>query len=349
MGMAKAGSNYNQPSLLQDDRILLLLRGAEFCEILGMITGAGAGSFVIVPNWRCNGTDDFCRKLSPFVSDENTKAIDESFKGVKLFSNMAVVADGIRKSSTGQLYMVDCLGIVDSEGNTCNSRISFRLVNFPGPLPRSPPRTAADFHIHMRKLFNPDEAQYTEKQLLINVPVQITLDGEAYSNFTELFLEALYDPRAGKMYIVGCRDVRASWNILFESMDLEAGLDCLTGAIVSYPPITALWLANPAARISISSHRNEDDPLYFSTVKLRTLPIYVSKTFYLAVGSRGPPLITGAEALLQRKPSESYESSSYYLEKNQWLNVIDYVVKILVMALSEGVEISYQITYKKPL
>ena len=39
------------------------------------------------------------------------------------FSNMAVVADGIRKSSTGQLYMVDCFGIVDSEGNTCNSRI----------------------------------------------------------------------------------------------------------------------------------------------------------------------------------------------------------------------------------
>uniref|UniRef100_A0A6N2L2C9 Uncharacterized protein n=1 Tax=Salix viminalis TaxID=40686 RepID=A0A6N2L2C9_SALVM len=48
-------------------------------------------------------------------------------------------------------------------------------------------------------------------------------------------------------------------------MDQEAGLDCLTGAIVSYPPITALWLANPAARISISGHRNEDDPLHFST------------------------------------------------------------------------------------
>ncbi|KAJ6698072.1 FAMILY PROTEIN putative (DUF2921)-RELATED [Salix purpurea] len=155
------------------------------------------------------------------------------------------------------------------------------------------------------------------------------------------------------MYIVGCRDVRASWNILSESMDLEAGLDCLTGAVVSYPPITALWLANPAARISISGHRNEDDPLYFSTVKLRTLPIYVSKHSISQWGRGGPqdfdsficncpPLITGAEALLQRKPSESYESSSYYLEKNQWLNGIDYVVKIPVMALSEGVEISYQ-------
>ncbi|KAJ6330216.1 hypothetical protein OIU76_008938 [Salix suchowensis] len=155
------------------------------------------------------------------------------------------------------------------------------------------------------------------------------------------------------MYIVGCRDVRASWNILSESMDLEAGLDCLTGAVVSYPPITALWLANPAARISISGHRNEDDPLYFSTVKLRTLPIYVSKTFLSRSGVEGGlrilTLSSAIEALLQRKPSESYESSSYYLEKNQWLNGIDYVVKIPVMALSEGVEISYQITYKKPL
>ncbi|KAJ6406442.1 hypothetical protein OIU84_010041 [Salix udensis] len=258
-----------------------------------MITGAGAGSFVIVPNWRCNGVAVVFRAVSRL---ENQYAVAMRSR----FSNMAVVADGIRQSSTGQLYMVDCLGIVDSEGKTCNSNLAEDLTlyssAFPDPLPRSPPRTAADFHIHMRKLFNPDEAQYTEKQLLINVSVQITLDGEAYSNFTELFLEALYDPRAGKMYIVGCRDVRASWNILSESMDQEAGFG----------------LFNWSSRV-LSTH--------YSPVKL---------------SFRGSHL-------------KSYESSSYYPEKNQWLNGIDYVVKIPVMALSEGVEISYQITYKKPL
>ncbi|KAJ6382773.1 hypothetical protein OIU77_031240 [Salix suchowensis] len=130
---------YPYDDSLVNGRGIDFYKGTGFCEILGMITEAGAGSFTIVPNWRCNGTDDFCRKSSPFVSDENTKATDESFKGVKLytqnvkceqkparkemFSNMAVVADGIRKSSTGQLYMAGCLGIVDSEGNTCNSRI----------------------------------------------------------------------------------------------------------------------------------------------------------------------------------------------------------------------------------
>ncbi|KAG5244215.1 DUF2921 domain-containing protein [Salix suchowensis] len=153
---------YPYDDSLVNGRGIDFYKGTGFCEVLGMITEAGAGSFTIVPNWRCNGTDDFCRKSSPFVSDENTKAIDKSFKGVKLytqnvkcgqkpalrksgaavdlravsplenqyavamrsrFSNMAVVADGIRKSSTGQLYMAGCLGIVDSEGNTCNSRI----------------------------------------------------------------------------------------------------------------------------------------------------------------------------------------------------------------------------------
>ncbi|KAI9159887.1 hypothetical protein LWI28_002871 [Acer negundo] len=77
--------------------------------------------------------------------------------------------------------------------------------------------------------------------------------------------------------IVGCRDVRASWNILFESNDLEAGLDCLIEVVVSYPPTTSRWLVNPTARISIASQRNEDDPLYFNSIKLQTLPIMYRK------------------------------------------------------------------------
>ncbi|CAK7356615.1 unnamed protein product [Dovyalis caffra] len=508
---AKGGSNYNQPPLLQDDQILLVLRypmsftltsrviqgemkslnsksnlkyfdevrilsqlgqsvkyefgserfvskscapypyndslvnggfdiykGSRFCEILGIITGEGAGPFTIVPNWRCNGTDDYCRKLGPFVSDKEIKATDGGFKGVKLLmqnvkceqkaargnassarvaagfraisplenqyaaamrsglSNMTVVAEGIWKSSTGQLCMVGCLGLVDLEGSTCNSRIclyiplsfsikqrsiisgsfsstsgiddsyfplsfeklvhptelwnyfrnscpyysyskieqagvileknepfSFQTIvkksllqfpkvedtetliiglsllaedltlhrsAFPDSLPHSQPKIPTDFQIEVlslgpmfgrfwnvsyadEEILLHNEAQYTEKQLLMNVSAQITLDGEAYSNVSVLFLEGLYDPLAGKMYLVGCRDVRASWNILFESMDLEAGLDCLIEVIVSYPPTTTRWLVNPTARISISSQRNADDPLYFSTVKLQTLPV----------------------------------------------------------------------------
>ncbi|KAD4585236.1 hypothetical protein E3N88_22837 [Mikania micrantha] len=85
--------------------------------------------------------------------------------------------------------------------------------------------------------------------------------------------KGLYHPLVGKMYLMGCRDVRASWNVLYESMDLENGLDCWIEVVVSYPPTTTRWLVNPTARISISSQRNAVDPLYFKPVKLQTVPI----------------------------------------------------------------------------
>ncbi|KAF9617014.1 hypothetical protein IFM89_033084 [Coptis chinensis] len=121
------------------------------------------------------------------------------------------------------------------------------------------------------------KAESTEKQLLLNVSAQLTLTGEPYSNTSMLFLEGLYDSHVGKMYLIGCRDVRASWKILFESMDLENGLDCLIEVKLEYPPTTARWLMNPTAMISISSQRNEDDPLHFSPINLQTLPILYRK------------------------------------------------------------------------
>ncbi|TQD81521.1 hypothetical protein C1H46_032919 [Malus baccata] len=131
------------------------------------------------------------------------------------------------------------------------------------------------------------KAEYTEKQLLMNISAQLTITGKGFSNFSVLFLEGLYDPHVGKMYLVGCRDVRASWKILYESMDLEAGLDCLIEVVVSYPPTTSLWLGNPTASISVASQRNEDDPLFFSTVKLRTLPIMYRKQRESILSRRG--------------------------------------------------------------
>ncbi|RXH88535.1 hypothetical protein DVH24_000134 [Malus domestica] len=55
-------------------------------------------------------------------------------------------------------------------------------------------------------------------------------------------------------------------------MDLEATLDYLVEVVVSYPPATSLWLVNLIASITVASQKNEDDHLYFSTVKLRVLP-----------------------------------------------------------------------------
>ncbi|PQQ21266.1 uncharacterized protein Pyn_31437 [Prunus yedoensis var. nudiflora] len=60
-----------------------IYKGPSICEILEEI--ARDQAFTVLPNWRCNATDDFCSKLGPFVADEDIKASDGSFRGVKLF------------------------------------------------------------------------------------------------------------------------------------------------------------------------------------------------------------------------------------------------------------------------
>ncbi|KAI3986331.1 hypothetical protein MKX01_002176 [Papaver californicum] len=223
------------------------------------------------------------------------------------------------------------------------------------------------------------QAESTETQLLLNVSAQLSLSGEPYRNISMMSLEGLYDSRVGKMYLIGCRYVHASWKILFDSSDLEDGLDCLIEVKLEYPPKTARWLINPTAKISISSQRTEDDPLYFSPVNLQTIPILyrrqredilsrrgvegilriltlslaitciLCQLFYIRdkadlipfmslvmLGVQGLgyslPLITGAEALFKRMSSENDETASYDLEKSQWFHIVDYTVKLLVLA-----------------
>ncbi|KAL0291437.1 UNVERIFIED_CONTAM: Pleiotropic drug resistance protein 1 [Sesamum radiatum] len=140
-----------------------IYKGLDFCVILERFTHQEA--LTILPNWKCNGTDEFCSKLGPFVSDKEINATDGSFRNVKLvlqdvrcenmtskenagivrvssvfravppsenqftaaqrtgLSNMTLSAEGIWKSSSGQLCMVGCSGSVDGDGNGCDTRI----------------------------------------------------------------------------------------------------------------------------------------------------------------------------------------------------------------------------------
>lgn len=518
-------------------------KGADFCATLKK--DAIDASFVVVPHWQCNGTDEFCGKFGPFASDKQIKATDGGFKDVRILvqniicatkktpdngvmarvsavfrafdspnilfienqrsglGNMTLVAEGIWNSSTGQLCMIGCLGVMGVKGDHCNSRIclyiplSFSIkqrsvllgsissieksnpsyfplslemlyqsldyisdsykyaqpfyhyskisaagtileryepFNFgtvikkslltfpklqdsedyadslrllaedltlyvsavPDPIPIvQPPRIKIEMEVlSLGPMFGRDwfsndsmasdespyhtKAAYTEKQLLLNVSTQLKLRGGSYSNFSMLFLEGIYDQHVGRMYLIGCRDVRASWKVLFESTDLEGGLDCLIEVIISYPPTTARWLVNPTASISISSKRTEDDPLYFKPVKLLTLPIMyrkqrvdilsrsgvegilkiltlsmaiaciMSQLFYtrnasdslpymslVMLGSQvigyALPLVIGVQALSQSNNLKDSESPSYDLERSQWIKLIDYIVKLLVL------------------
>lgn len=413
-------------------------KGHDFCTMLNRVSTDAA--FVVAPHWRCNGTDEFCRKFGPFGLNKDVNATDGGFKDTRIImqnilcvpkktkenalmdtisavfrafnapdrqfiqsqrsglGNMTLVGEGIWKSSSGQLCMIACLGRVGVGGNVCDSRIclyiplSFSItqrssligsissiehnnppffplslemrsvnLNFmydsyvdaqpyyryskidaagvvlekdepfsfgtvikkslltfpklqdsedyyeslrvlaedlslhvsavPDPMPSSrPSRTEVQMDVlTLGPLFGRDwfsgnftandetpyytKATYTEKQLLLNVSTQLRLLTGPNSNFSELFLEGLYDQHVGKMYMIGCRDVRASWKVLSESMDLEDGFDCSIEVIISYPTTTARWLANPSAKISISSNRAEDDPLYFKRLQLQTFPI----------------------------------------------------------------------------
>ncbi|KAE8705117.1 hypothetical protein F3Y22_tig00110430pilonHSYRG00287 [Hibiscus syriacus] len=259
----------------------------SFCAILEQVTNSGA--FTVARNWKCNGTDDYCSKLGPFVC----KPIN-----------------GHRNASVARVAAV------------------FRAA----------PESEDQYRVQWRR--------------------------SGLSNMT-LAAEGIWNSTSGQLCM---------------TMDLESGLDCLIEVIVSYPPTTARWLVNPTARISISSQRTEDDPLYFGMIKLQTLPIMYrkqredvlsrrgvegilrvltlsfaiacisSQLFYLnqdvdsspfislvmlGVQALGYslPLITGAEALLKREASDSYEMQSYDLEKSQWLSLIDYTVKHLVLVM----------------
>ncbi|KAL5729460.1 hypothetical protein ACHQM5_002407 [Ranunculus cassubicifolius] len=412
--------------------------GSDFCGVLDRFTYREG--FTVVPNWNCNGTDEYCSKLGPFNSDKMIKATDGGFNNIQLIiqdvrceprfgagnssarvssvfrvvsplenqltaversglSNMTLRAEGMWNSSSGQLCMIGCLGAVSKGPENCGSRVclyvpisfsitqrsiavgsissinnkstsyfplsfgklvepaelmdrfsasplfykyskieaavaflekseafNFRavikksLLRYPTldyevdymvslsllsedltlhvsayeePFPKyPPPRISVEMVIvSLGPLFGrywsssngstgekggiPLHAkeELTESQLLLNVSAQLTLTGMNNSNISLLFLEGLYDSHVGKMYLIGCRDVRASWKILFESRDLQNGLDCFIEVKLEYPLTTDRWLLNPTAKISISSQRNEDDPLYFSPVVIITLPV----------------------------------------------------------------------------
>ncbi|KAJ1392154.1 hypothetical protein SESBI_36030 [Sesbania bispinosa] len=539
--VSKACNPYPYKDNFTND-VISVYKGARFCEILEEITREKPLS--VVPNWRCNGTDNFCSKLGPFLSDEEIKSTDGGFQDVKLYmhdviceqaasngnggsarvstvfravspsenqytaakrtgpNNMSLATEGIWKPSSGQLCMVGCLGFIDAKESNCNTRIclyipttfsikqrsiilgtlspinnssaffplsfeqlviptelwnyfrfthpnysyskidlagivleknepfsfttvikkslltfpklednesfqdslsllsedlTFHVSGFPDPMPNvMAPRVDIQMEIlsvgplfgrywyaqngttgEQETPYHANAAEYTEKQLLINVSAQLSLTGKGFGNFSVLFLEGLYDPHVGKMYLIGCRDVRASWKVLYQSYDLEAGMDCLIEVVVSYPPTTTRWLVNPTATISIESQRTDDDALRFNSIKLQTFPIIYRKqredvlshrgvegilrilTLSLAVGcilsqlfyikhnvdslpyisvvmlgvqalGYSIPLVTGAEALFKRMVSESYVSSGE-LENSEWLHVIDYTVKLLLI------------------
>ncbi|OVA06534.1 Protein of unknown function DUF2921 [Macleaya cordata] len=172
----------------------------------------------------------------------------------------------------GELYFLYCL----------SKELSLRVFAVPDPLPIAHPwGTRIEMKvISLGPLFgsspselygsqlkkNPFNAQDAPtKNHLLNVSAYIQFIGKSYNNLSLLSVEGLYDPIVGKMYLIGCRDVRGLPKILFKSMDLEDGRDCLIEVKIQYPS-----LINRIVKISIASQRNKDNPLHFSRINLQT-------------------------------------------------------------------------------
>ncbi|KAG2586669.1 uncharacterized protein LOC120675673 [Panicum virgatum] len=116
-------------------------------------------------------------------------------------------------------------------------------------------------------------SQPVEAASLLNVSAELSLSGQPYVNVSSLFLEGVYNPVNGRMYLIGCRSIQASRQAFSTLKEVEGGMDCSIEVRVEYPPTTARWLINPTAKVRIASTRDGGDPLRFNTTALQTLPI----------------------------------------------------------------------------
>lgn len=55
-----------------------------------------------------------------------------------------------------------------------------------------------------------------------------------------LYLEGIYNQDNGMMYLIGCRDLRASLKRSTYDKSAEDGYDCLIEVSIEYPPSNAM-------------------------------------------------------------------------------------------------------------
>ncbi|XP_059636194.1 uncharacterized protein LOC132278419 [Cornus florida] len=101
-------------------------------------------------------------------------------------------------------------------------------------------------------------------RLNVSLHLKFGEDNKPYKSEARMFLEGLYDPLVGEMYLIACAKAMA------ESINIESGLDCSTEVKIEYPSESLRWLINPTAKITITNQRSEYDPLYFLPIRART-------------------------------------------------------------------------------
>ncbi|GLJ30668.1 hypothetical protein SUGI_0607310 [Cryptomeria japonica] len=134
-------------------------------------------------------------------------------------------------------------------------------------------RSIADYEEAQPCMLKHDQISQEEKRLL-KVAAQVKLH-EIFPTLFRFSVEGVYDPQRGKMYLVGCLDIRARTEIFHNnsSNDVEDGLDCQIELKLQYPPTNFRLLIDRSVKVSIQSNRTESDPLYFKPIEFHTAPI----------------------------------------------------------------------------
>ncbi|KAL6858900.1 hypothetical protein ACP4OV_017902 [Aristida adscensionis] len=142
-------------------------RGASFCDILDQFVPDGYDVLDVLPDWRCNSTDEFCGQLGPFEAAVATGGrfsrsavavhdlrcepmpgaaaarVSAVFRAVAPgedpataatrggLSGATLSAEGVWLASTGRLCMVGCLGVraeASSSSSSCHYRVSLHVA-----------------------------------------------------------------------------------------------------------------------------------------------------------------------------------------------------------------------------
>ncbi|KAH9560968.1 hypothetical protein CY35_06G137300 [Sphagnum magellanicum] len=86
--------------------------------------------------------------------------------------------------------------------------------------------------------------------------------------------EGLYEPNDGKMYMVGCRPVNASWSVLRDNKkSLNGSLDCSLTLYLEFPSKIGAWISSARVKVWIQSTRTVADPFHFNPIYYETFPI----------------------------------------------------------------------------
>lgn len=202
----------------------------------------------------------------------NDDAMSLSSLAADLTLHVAAVPDPFpRERFERSFFQLEVLSLGSLVGRTSIEQLATEFPGMPGELGGG--KASSWTSSQSESSSTTSSSSQPAESSLLNVSAEVSLSGNPYGNVSSLFLEGVYNPVNGRMYLIGCRSIQATRQTFSTLKEVEDGMDCSIEMRVDYPPTTARWLINPTVKVHIASTRDPGDPLHFNATKLQTLPI----------------------------------------------------------------------------